>query len=274
MFPVFWVDAFASAVGTGNPAAVVVLDSSPFPPSASCQKLAFELGLAETAFVRRIAGSSYELKWFTPEQEVDLCGHATLATASVLMAGTCAPSTISFDTASGELIVSAVGDNEFELDFPSRPPICVELADTPAALWAGLGIDPADVLYIGKARDFLLVLPSVAAVRAVKPDFTVLASVDALCVIITSRAEEGSPFDVESRVFCPACGVPEDPVTGSAHCTIAPYWSNALEKNTLHCWQASARGGAVNCSMRGERVALRGRASLVFSGKLAESVLV
>lgn len=272
---VYFVDAFSSRVGEGNPAAVVVLGTNSFPAAALCQRIAFELGFAETAFVRE-AGElgRYDLKWYTPEQEVDLCGHATLAAAFVVLradgrSACYGKTTVVFETLSGPLPVVADGD-EFILDFPSRPPV---KHDAPDALWAGLRMDKSSATFVGKARDFLVVVETPEEVLAVRPDFSVLATVDALCVIVSARAAEGDSFDVISRVFCPGCGVPEDPVTGSAHCTIAPFWRSLLKRDRLVCRQGSQRGGIVVCDLdeKGERVALRGTAVLVLEGRLSEA---
>lgn len=269
---VYFVDAFSTRVGAGNPAAVVVLGASPFPDAALCQRVAFELGFAETAFVRETGQRNrYELKWYTPEQEVDLCGHATLAAAAVLLcfdksSASNGAAAVLFDTLSGQLPV-AVDGGTFVLDFPARPPVQQEAPD---ALWAGLRIEKSSATFVGKARDFLVVVKTPAEVLAVRPDFAVLATVDALCVIVSARADEGDSVDIVSRVFCPGCGVPEDPVTGSAHCTIAPFWGGVLKRDRLVCRQASQRGGVVICDLTGERVALRGTAVLVLEGRLAD----
>lgn len=284
---VYLVDAFVSAdarPGTGNPAAVVRLGAAPFPADHVLQRIAAEHNLSETAFYREAgagAASTYELRWFTPEVEVDLCGHATLAAAFVELVvraapGGGGPAALVFEsTRSGALPVRLLADGWLELDFPSRPPAPVTPADAPPALFEALGVAPADALFVGKARDFFVELATPAAVRALRPDFARLAAVDALCVIASARASPGAGADVVSRVFCPACGVPEDPATGSAHCTVVPYFAAALGRDALHCEQASARGGVIRAELRGggARVGLAGRASLFSRGAIEPAAL-
>lgn len=279
---VYIVDAFIlqGKPGSGNPAAVCALGESSFPPDHVLQRVAAEHNLSETAFYRA-AGGNFELRWFTPEQEVDLCGHATLAAAYVELvvrrAAGSSPSVV-FSSRSGDLAVRLLpaaaggGSPVLEMDFPSRPPRAVPTP--PAALFAALRLDPAAAIFVGKARDYLVEVASALEVRAVRPDFGLLADVDALCVVVCARGGggEGSP-DVVSRVFCPSCGVPEDPVTGSAHCTVVPHFAALLGKPALVCEQASARGGVLHCELRGDRVALAGRGAIFSRGRIEEAAL-
>jgi predicted PhzF superfamily epimerase YddE/YHI9 len=282
---VYIVDAFIieGKPGSGNPAAVCALGESAFPPDHVLQRVAAEHNLSETAFYRS-TGGSFELRWFTPEQEVDLCGHATLAAAYVeLVVRRAAGSSrdVVFSSRSGPLAVRLLppaagggGSPALEMDFPSRPPRAVPAP--PAALFAALRLDPAAATFVGKARDFLVEVATPAEVRAVRPDFGLLAGVDALCVVVCARGAgggEGGAPDVVSRVFCPSCGVPEDPVTGSAHCTVVPYFAPLLGKAALVCEQASARGGVLHCELRGDRVALAGRGALFSRGRIEEAAL-
>lgn len=276
---VFWVDAFAAAgrpTGSGNPAAVVPLGDAPFPPDAALQSLAFELGLAETAFFRRLPDGRVHLRWMTPETEVDLCGHATLAAAHVALHVTREVSSpLVALTRSGELTVASIGPGELEMDFPARPPDTpVAPADLAAAL-AALGLSSDRVLFSGRARDIFIHAASPADVRALAPDLRALAAVPALCVVVSAAAGGEGGADVESRVFCPSCGVPEDPVTGSAHCTVAPYFARLLNKPVVVCDQVSQRGGRLRCDTGrvDGRVFLAGAATLVMRGRLEPGVL-
>lgn len=248
MIPYYHVDAFTQRVFAGNPAGVCILAS--WLPDAVLQQIAAENNLAETAFLVQ-RGSHIDLRWFSPSVEIDLCGHATLASAHVLYRhlGYNEPS-ISFNTRSGELLVTREEDR-LTLDFPARPAVACE---TPVELTRALGVQP---LTTAKARDYLVVLENEEAVRNVKPDFAALSSLDCLGIIITAP---GSKSDFVSRFFAPSIGVPEDPVTGSAHCTLVPYWAERLGKNLLHALQVSARGGELYCELRGERVRMSGDA--------------
>ena len=276
---VYIVDAFIleGKPGSGNPAAVCALGASAFPSDRILQRVAAEHNLSETAFYRRGEGGTFELRWFTPEKEVDLCGHATLAAAFVELVVRRAAGgarEVVFASRSGPLAVRLSAPPEtatLEMDFPSRPPR-VTLA--PPLLFAALRLDVGKALFVGKARDYLVEVATAAEVLAVRPDFGLLAGVDALCVIVCARGGggEGAP-DVVSRVFCPSCGVPEDPVTGSAHCTIVPHFVLRLGKFALVCEQASARGGVLRCELRGDRVALAGRGALFSRGRIEEAAL-
>lgn len=254
--PFYQVDAFTNRVFGGNPAGVCPLDS--WLDYEVMQAIAAENNLAETAFF--VAGPDrYHLRWFTPTTEVDLCGHATLASAWVLFEQLgIKGSEISFDTRSGVLTVKKEGDR-LSMNFPSRPG---EPADAPAALMAGLGLKTAEVF---KARDYLVVLESEDALRAVRPDFAELAQVDTFGIIATAP---GKDVDFVSRFFAPRQGVPEDPVTGSSHCTLIPYWAKRLGKTRLTAHQASARGGELFCEDLGARVSIAGRAALYLEGSI------
>ncbi|MBX9601535.1 MAG: PhzF family phenazine biosynthesis protein [Bryobacteraceae bacterium] len=254
--PLFQVDAFASRPFTGNPAAVCPLDA--WLPDDTLQNIALENNLAETAFFVR-TGDRFALRWFTPEVEVDLCGHATLASAYVLFRELGLEGhRVCFDTRAGELIVTQSGDL-LSLDFPSRPPSSDAVHPR---LIDALGAQPLTVL---SARDYLVVYAREADVRALRPDMQVLSNVDRFAVIVTAPGED---VDFVSRFFAPAQGVPEDPVTGSAHCTLIPYWSKRLGKTKLKARQVSRRGGELECEDRGGRVRISGRAVKYMQGTI------
>lgn len=273
----YWVDAFADVMSTGNPAAVISLGSAPFPTDAMCQRIAFENGLSETAFYRSTSPGHYHLRWFTPEQEVDLCGHATLASGFVaLRCDETGPdfngTHVIFDTISGPLHVQGIGTNAFQLLFPSRPPVAVLATEIPLILFEALGLPRSAALYVGKARDYLIEVSTPEQVLALRPDFKLLATVtDALCVIVSSKTHLSSiegPH-VVSRVWCPGCSVPEDPVTGSAHCTILPYFAEKMGLKKMVCRQASARGGTLFCELLdGGSVSIQGNAVLYMKGEI------
>ena len=254
--PFFQVDAFTSRLYGGNPAGVCPLDA--WLDYDVMQSIAAENNLAETAFF--VAGPDrYHLRWFTPTAEVDLCGHATLASAWVLFEKLGVKGTeVKFDTRSGVLTVQRSGDL-LSMDFPSRPG---EPAEAPEALLKGLGLRAAEVF---KARDYLVVLDSEAAVRAVQPDFSELNKVDTFGIILTGPGKE---VDFVSRFFAPRMGVPEDPVTGSSHCTLIPYWAARLGKSRLTARQASQRGGELACEHLGARVSIAGKAVLYLEGSI------
>ncbi len=257
------VDAFTHEPFRGNPAAVCIL---PEPrDDAWLQAVAREMNLSETAFLRP-DGDGYRLRWFTPAVEIDLCGHATLASAHVLWEdGHLAPAAVAtFHTRSGTLSAARRGD-WIELDFPATR--AVE-AVPPAGLLEALGVKPR---YVGRTRfDYLLELDSEATVRGLRPDFGALERVEARGVIVTSRAATPQ-FDFVSRFFAPRSGVNEDPVTGSAHCALAPYWSERLKKQELAAYQASPRGGVVRVRPAGDRVVLGGQAVTVLRGHLTSA---
>lgn len=254
--PIFQIDAFTGRVFGGNPAAVVPLTK--WLPDSVLQAIAAENNLAETAFFVR-QSDHYALRWFTPAVEVDLCGHATLATAHLLFTRfEPEAERLRFTTQSGWLEVSRDGDR-LALDFPARPPLPCAV---PEALAAALGTQPVEVL---GSRDYFVVLRNAEAVRAIKPDFARLATLDRAAVIVTAP---GDDCDFVSRFFAPAMGIPEDPVTGSAHCTLIPYWSRRLGKISLLARQLSARGGELFCEDRGERVAIAGHSVLYLEGTI------
>jgi PhzF family phenazine biosynthesis protein len=259
--PLYIVDAFTDRPFAGNPAAVCLLDAPR--DEAWMQALGAEMNLSETAFLVP-EGDGYRLRWFTPAVEVALCGHATLAGAHVLYeTGRLRPAAPArFHTRSGLLIVKQSADG-LEMDFPSQP---VEACPAPPGLLDALG---AEARFVGRnGMDYLVELASEPALRRLTPDFVRLSSVRARGVIVTA-AGESSAFDFVSRFFAPQSGVAEDPVTGSAHCALAPYWAAKLGKQDLVGYQASKRGGVVRVGVRGDRVLLRGGAVTVLRGELA-----
>lgn len=256
--PFYWVDAFSDRPFAGNPAGVVPLAG--WLPDAQMQQIAFENGLAETAFFVPLAPGRYHLRWFTPTDEVDLCGHATLASAHVLFEHLgCDAAAVTFESRSGPLHVKRVDGGRIQLDFPSRPPAA---KPPPPEIPAGLGATP---LEYAEAEANLAVFATEAEVRALKPDFATLARLPQYGTIATAP---GRDCDFVSRFFAPRVGVPEDPVTGSAHCVLTPYWAARLGKTVMHARQISARGGEVWCELAGERVLIAGHARLYLSGHL------
>jgi PhzF family phenazine biosynthesis protein len=260
--PLFQVDAFASGPFTGNPAAVCLLEEPAAP--AWMQAVAAEMNLSETAFVHALDAEDtgrFGLRWFTPTVEVDLCGHATLASAHVLWdTGRLAPGTPArFETRSGVLIASRSGD-EVELDFPADP---VTPAEPEVELLDALGLTHA-VASRGRIG-WVLEVADADAVRNSRPDFPRLSSFD--IAVLTARADDPA-YDFVSRCFGPKFGIDEDPVTGSAHCALGPYWAERLGKAELTGFQASARGGVVRVRVDGDRTVLGGRAVTVTRGEL------
>lgn len=269
------IDAFTDRPFAGNQAGVCVLPAGEWPDDSWLQSVAAELNLAETAFTRPAAApDAWELRWFTPATEVRMCGHATLATAHALRSdGLLTDGRVGFTTLSGVLRAAVAEDGEITLDFPlSRP----QLAEVPRGLVKALGVDPIEVHTTGDLGDLLVVLPTEADVRALTPD---LAAVDELSrrdslrgVIVTAQATEartgGAEYDFVSRFFAPAVGIAEDPVTGSAHTALAPYWAGRLGRTELTGYQASPRGGLVKVAVAGDRVGLIGRAVTVVDGEL------
>jgi PhzF family phenazine biosynthesis protein len=255
------VDAFTDRPFAGNPAAVCILPKAATP--GWMQDVAREMNLAETAFlVPRPDG--YDLRWFTPAVEVDLCGHATLASAHVLWEERhLSPTTQArFYTKSG-LLKAERREDWIELDFPAIP---AAVTPPPGELIDALGIKP---LFVGRSRfDYLVELSDEAAVRQLTPNLTALERLDTRGVIVTSRANGQGAYDFVSRFFAPQSGVPEDPVTGSAHCALAPYWAAKLGRTELVGYQASARGGIVRVRLAGDRVHLGGQAVTVLRGEL------
>ncbi|MCA0753677.1 PhzF family phenazine biosynthesis protein [Paenibacillus sp. N4] len=258
----FIVDAFTKESFKGNPAAVCLLDA----PRAEgwMQQVAAEMNLSETAFVVP-AVEGYDLRWFTPEAEVELCGHATLAAAHVLWeCGVLDESEAArFHTKSG-LLTAKFTDGGIVMDFPAEPP---QADVAPEELLQGLGLIPR---FAGRNRmDYFVEVDSEETVRTLRPDFGLLARLPARGVIVTSRSSSPA-YDFVSRAFYPGVGVGEDPVTGSAHCALAPYWAKRLRKSELTGYQASKRGGFVGVRPEGSRVHLTGQAVTVLRGELAE----
>jgi predicted PhzF superfamily epimerase YddE/YHI9 len=255
------IDAFADRPFRGNPAAVCLMQQAA--PEDWMQQVASEMNLAETAFLHPEA-DGWRLRWFTPTVEVALCGHATLASAHHLWEeGVLAPDAEArFHTLSGLLTARRSGEG-IELDFPANPEVA---AEPPPGLISALGVEP---VHVGRSRfDYLVEVRDEAAVRAAAPDFGRLREVDSRGVIVTARADPGGDADFVSRFFAPRAGVNEDPVTGSAHCVLAPFWAGRLGRSELTGYQASARGGTVRVRVSGDRVALVGRAFTVLRGEL------
>lgn len=258
--PVFLVDAFSAQPFGGNPAAVVLLKGPA--PEAWMQSVAAELNLSETAFLHH-DGDLWRLRWFTPTTEVELCGHATLACAQVLRElGLLAEEAMArFATRSGELSARAVGD-ALELDLPATP---AEEAPPPPGLLEALGVEPR---WAGRSCfDWLFVLEDASAVCAARPDFRALAACTSGGAIVTA-APGPSGHDFVSRFFAPSLGIDEDPVTGSAHCALGPFWGSRLGKREMRAFQASRRGGELGVRTEGGRVFLTGRATTVLRGEL------
>lgn len=253
---IFQVDAFTSNPFGGNPAAVVPLTE--WLPDDVMQSIALENNLSETAFFVR-DGDVYELRWFTPTFEIDLCGHATLATAFVLyeQLGAAEP-VLKFQSKSGLLTVERQG-GRFVLDFPSRP---AAPAEAPDGLIEAIGRQPKEVY---RSRDFMLVYESEEDIRSISPDFSSLAKISTHAVIVTAPGETS---DFVSRFFAPEAGINEDPVTGSAHCNLIPYWANEFGKNKLFARQVSRRGGELFCELAGDRVKIGGNAVLYLKGEI------
>lgn len=256
MRPIYQIDAFVAEGLRGNPAAVVVLDD--WLPDEALQRIAEENNLSETAFV--IPGADeVPLRWFTPTVEVELCGHATLASAHALFSHGYVPGNqIVFRYGGGTLGVRREGDR-LVMDFPALPAVRVPMDPT---VVRGLGAEPAE---LHRAVNLLAVFRDRAEVEALEPDFGVLAEIDAFAVIATA---EGGNVDFVSRFFAPNSGVPEDPVTGSAHCTLVPYWAERLGKDRLIARQISTRGGELECENRGPRVSIGGRAREYLEGRI------
>ena len=253
--PVFQVDAFATRAFSGNPAAVCPLHE--WLPDEQLQSIAAENNLSETAFFVR-EGNCYNLRWFTPKVEVDLCGHATLASAYIIFSQfTPFERSVRFETRSGELTVTRDGDL-LSMDFPARPPA---ECSVPPDLIPALGREPDVVL---AARDYLVIYSREEDVRTLEPNMSLLSRIDR-AVIVTAP---GTEADFVSRFFGPSKGVPEDPVTGSAHCTLIPYWSHRLGKTRLRALQVSARGGELWCEDRGSRVTIAGTAVRFLEGTI------
>ena len=260
--PITVIDAFADRPFAGNPAGVCVLDEER--PSAWLHAVAKELNLSETAFLRRRADGDWDLRWFTPAEEERLCGHATLASAHHLWQAGLHPSAspLRFHTLSG-VLTATPGRGSIVLDFPNEAPREVAV---PAGLAEALG---APVLAAGQNRlDLFAELGDESTVRALVPSMDRLGAFDVRGVVVTARADAGRPYDFVSRFFAPRCGIAEDPVTGSAHCGLGPWWSGRLGRATLRGYQASARGGMVGVTVQGDRCLLEGTAVTVWKGEL------
>ncbi|MFE9722512.1 PhzF family phenazine biosynthesis protein [Streptomyces sp. NPDC005794] len=264
------VDAFADRPFTGNPAGVVILDSGTFPEADRLQLVASEVNLAETAFAHPLppdGEADWALRWFTPATEVDLCGHATLATAHVLHTTGTASGTVRYATRSGILRTTAHADGTLTLDFPTAP---LTPVPAPPGLAEALGASPVSLHDTGeRIGDLLVELADEAAVHALRPDFRALSACSRRGVIATAAATDPTGgYDFVSRGFFPRVGIDEDPVTGSAHTALAPFWSARFGRDDLIGLQASARSGLVRTSLRGERTLLTGRAVTVIDGEL------
>ncbi|MDQ3552609.1 MAG: PhzF family phenazine biosynthesis protein [Bacteroidota bacterium] len=259
--PIYQVDAFAENIFEGNPAAVVPLDH--WLQDKEMQQVAMENNLSDTAFFVKNDSpeEGFHLRWFTPEYEIDLCGHATLASAYVIK-NFIEPhiQDIIFTTEKAGILKASVKDAVYTLNFPSRNP---EPCEVPGKLLSSLGISTA--VEILKSRDYFVVLPNEEAVLNVEPDFNLMKELDTIGVIVTAK---GHKADVVSRCFYPGAGIPEDPVTGSAHCNIIPYWAEKLNKTKLYCRQASARGGDLHCELVNDRVLLSGKCILYMKGEI------
>lgn len=254
--PIYQVDAFAQKVMTGNPAAVCPL--SFWLEDDILQSIAAENNLSETAFFVS-SNPGFDLRWFTPTTEVDLCGHATLATAHVIFSHlNYAEEVIQFETKSGILKVTRHPDR-LELDFPILVP---KLCDLPDQLSLALGQTPIEVL---AATDYIALFDRELVIKNIQPDFAILSKLDLRGVIITAP---GDNVDFVSRFFAPKFGIPEDPVTGSAHCALAPYWGKRLQKTLLQARQISDRGGNIECELNHDRVFLRGAAMTYLVGEI------
>jgi PhzF family phenazine biosynthesis protein len=254
----FQVDAFASEIFRGNPAAVIPLPQ--WLPDDVMQSIAVENNLSETAFFVEQDGV-YHLRWFTPGFEVDLCGHATLASAHVLFTQMgYTGDTIAFDTRSGRLEVTRNGDL-LVMDFPAISP--KQIDDVPAALFLGLGI-PTDTVVSG-GGDYIAVYEDESIVREMKPDLTRLGEIDCRGIAVTAP---GSDVDFVSRFFAPQAGITEDPVTGSLHSVLTPYWAARLGKQSFLAHQVSRRGGELLCELHGDRVSIAGKAVLYLEGRI------
>jgi len=256
--PIYQADAFTSKLFGGNPAAICPLNE--WLPDEIMQKIAAENNLAETAFFVATT-DGFKLRWFTPEFEIDLCGHATLASAHIIFTELgYQGNSIHFETLkAGILTVSRDGD-KYTMDFPSRPPIIIEI---PNGLVEALGgKEPKAIL---RSRDYFLVYDTEEDIVDISPDFMALSKFDTVGFIVTAK---GNNSDFVSRFFAPGAGISEDPVTGSAHCNLIPYWADKLGKSKLHAYQLSARKGELWCELKGERVLMSGNAVTYLKGEI------
>jgi PhzF family phenazine biosynthesis protein len=256
--PIFQVDAFTTRRFAGNPAAVMPLEA--FLPDVTLQAIAAENNLAETAFLLR-ENEDYRLRWFTPATEVPLCGHATLASAAVVMERLEPERTsVVFHSASGPLTVHRAGAG-YVMDFPAR---FSDRITTPPGLAEALGVAPVEVF--GNDFNYLAVLESAEILRGITPDMAAIVCLDRSGVIVTASGD--GQFDFISRYFAPAKGIPEDSVTGAAHCMLTPYWADRLGKTAFRAFQASPRGGEVICRLKGDRVELEGSCVFFLEGEV------
>jgi PhzF family phenazine biosynthesis protein len=256
--PIYQVDAFTDTLFGGNPAAVCPLDD--WLTDEQMQRIAMENNLAETAFFVK-DGANYHLRWFTPTVEVNLCGHATLASAYVLFNYLdTGASELVFHSKSGPLNVRRNGDI-LTLDFPALP--ATPVSDVPYGIFEGLGIDPVPVLK--SSFDYMVVLPSQRAIEGLAPDFKTLSQVSARGIIVTARGDEA---DFVSRCFYPQSGIDEDPVTGSAHTAMVPYWYQQIGKKKMTAIQLSKRRGYLDCELAGDRVYMSGKAVIYLTGEI------
>jgi PhzF family phenazine biosynthesis protein len=256
--PIYQVDAFSDKLFGGNPAAVCPLKE--WLPAPQMQKIALENNLAETAFFIPM-GKDFEIRWFTPESEVDLCGHATLATAHVLFSHlNFEGDTIHFHTLNAGTLTVSCHDDLYTLNFPSRVP---QSCEVPAGLIEALGgKKPVAVL---RSRDYFIVYETETDVLALKPNFAALSRIESLGFVVTAP---GDNSDFVSRFFAPSAGIDEDPVTGSAHCNLIPYWAERLGKFKLHAYQVSTRRGELWCENKGDRVLMSGKAVTYLKGEI------
>jgi PhzF family phenazine biosynthesis protein len=263
---IYQVDAFAKNVFKGNPAAVIPLED--WIDEKLMQQIAMENNLSETVFFVKNSSTpggreeaGYHIRWFTPEYEIDLCGHATLASAYIIKTFLDPPiQEISFSTQKAGTLKASAKEGLYTLDFPSRMP---EPCAVPEKLLASVGATAA--VEVLRSRDYFIVLPNEEAVRNAEPDYAIMKDLDTIGVIITAKGHEA---DVVSRCFYPGAGIPEDPVTGSAHCNIVPYWSEKLGKTKLFCQQLSPRGGDLQCELAGDRVLMSGKCVLFLQGEI------
>ena len=264
--PIFVVDAFAYGRFRGNPAGVVPLEPGDLPDAEWMQDIAAEMRHSETAYVEPRADGSFGLRWFTPAVEVDLCGHATLASAHVLYeTGRLAPDAEAvFHTRGGVLSARREADGAVGLDFPAAPP---EPCDAPAGLLDALGIAKSESLRTD-GQFFMLVVPDAAIVRNLDPDFRELGALTNVRGVYVTAASNDGEFDIVSRCFAPKVGIDEDPVTGSMHCVVGPYWCERLGKGELRALQASARGGVLRVRIAGDRALLTGHSVTALRGEL------
>jgi PhzF family phenazine biosynthesis protein len=256
--PIYQADAFTNSLFGGNPAAICPLDK--WLPDETMQKIATENNLAETAFFVA-SESGFKLRWFTPEFEIDLCGHATLASAHIIFTELgYQKDLINFETVkAGVLTVQRNGD-KYTMDFPSRPPIAIEIPNGLAE-----ALSDKEPLAVLRSRDYFLVYETEEDILDITPDFAALSKFDTVGFIVTAK---GKKADFVSRFFAPGAGIPEDPVTGSAHCNLIPYWAEKLGKEKLHAYQLSARKGELWCELKGERVLMSGNAVTYLKGEI------